>query len=131
MASSSRPGSEAGRAELLGRGRRIEFGGRHGPVREDRHHVFGDLDEAAVDVEAERYVAAADAQLAVAQPADERAVVRRDALPSERWATKSACVEHRCFRVTTTHCKSDGGSVSDGIRSPCAELLNDEFPNDE
>ena len=80
---------------------RVDSVGRDGAVREDRDDVVGHLDEAAVDVESLGVVAAADAQLAVAQPADERAVAGRDAafaVEQRQGDEIGRRVEHRRFR---------------------------------
>ena len=66
-------------AAAAGRRLRLSALGGNGAIGEDRDDVVGDLDEAAVDVVPQRFAAAADAQLAVAEAADERRTAGRDA----------------------------------------------------
>jgi len=67
-------------AELLGDGRGVERGGWDRAVGEDGDHVIHDLDEAAVGVVALLVGAGFDPQFAKAEAADQRRVLRRDAV---------------------------------------------------
>ena len=87
-------------------------------IGEHRDDVVGHLDEAAVDVEARLApLQSADAQLAVTEPADERAAARRDAgfaVEQRQGDEVGRRVEHRRFGRDddALECRRSVGCVS-------------------